>query len=92
MRIQNPEDLLVYAHECKEGLGRVLVQEGDVVSHELRKLIEHGKKYVTHNLELATIVHSLEMLRHYLLRRKFVVMVDHGGLQCLLVEGFKWLM
>jgi hypothetical protein len=36
---------------------------------------------VTHDLELAAIVHALEMWRHYLLGRRFVLMTDHCGLR-----------
>jgi hypothetical protein len=38
---------------------------------------------VTHDLELAAIVHTLKMWRHYLLGRKFVLMTDHYGLRYL---------
>jgi hypothetical protein len=38
---------------------------------------------VTHDLELAPIVHALKMWRHYLLGRKFVLMTDHYGLRYL---------
>jgi hypothetical protein len=47
------------------------------------KLNEHEVNYVTHDLELATIVHALKMWRHYLLGRKFVLMTDHCGLRYL---------
>jgi hypothetical protein len=43
-------------------------------------LNEHEVNYVTHDLELAAIVHALKMWRHYLLGRKFVLMTDHCGL------------
>jgi hypothetical protein len=46
-------------------------------------LNEHEVNYVTHDLELATIVHALKMWRHYLLGRKLVLMMDHCGLQYL---------
>jgi hypothetical protein len=36
---------------------------------------------VTHDLELADIVHALKMSRHYLLGRRFVLMTDHCGLR-----------
>jgi hypothetical protein len=38
---------------------------------------------VTHDLELVSIVHALKMWRHYLLGRKFVLMIDHCGLRYL---------
>ena len=44
---------------------------------------EHESNYVTHDLELAAIVHALKMWRHYLLGRKFLLMTDHCGLQYL---------
>jgi hypothetical protein len=43
-------------------------------------LNEHEINYVTHYLELASIVHALKMWRHYLLGRVFVLMTDHIGL------------
>ena len=42
---------------------------------------EHEVNYVTHDLELAAIVHALKMWRHYFLGRKFVLMTDHCGLR-----------
>ena len=48
----------------KEGLGGVLSQEGHVVSYESRKWKEHEQNYVVHDLELATIVHALNVWRH----------------------------
>lgn len=38
---------------------------------------------VSHELELAMIVHALKMWRNYLLGRKFILMSDHGGLRYL---------
>jgi hypothetical protein len=46
-------------------------------------LNEDEVNYVTHDLELATIVHALKMWRHYLLGRKFVLMTDLCGLRYL---------
>jgi hypothetical protein len=37
--------------------------------------------YVTHDLELSSIVHFLKMWRHYLLGRIFVLMTYHCGLR-----------
>jgi hypothetical protein len=84
LKIVDPEaDFLVCTDACKEGLGGVLMQEGSVVCYESRKLNEHEANYVTHDLELAAIVHALKMWRHYLLGRKFVLMTDHCGLRYL---------
>jgi hypothetical protein len=50
-----------------------------VVCHESMNLKEHEKNYVTHDLDLASIVHALNMLRHYLMGRKFELQIDHSG-------------
>jgi hypothetical protein len=84
LKITNPEaDFLVCTYACKEGLGGVLMEKGSVIYYESQKLKEHEVNYVTHDLELAAIVHALKMWRHYLLGRKFVLMTDHCGLRYL---------
>jgi hypothetical protein len=84
LKIADPEKyFLVCIDACKEGLGGVLMQEGHVINYESRKLNEHEKHYVTHDLELVTIVHALKMWRHYLLGRRFVLMTDHSGMKYL---------
>jgi hypothetical protein len=78
----NPNnDFLMCRGACKEGLGGVLMQEGRVIFYASRKLKEHEINYVTHDLELVSIVHALKMWRHYLLGRRFVLMTDHCGLR-----------
>jgi hypothetical protein len=46
---------------CKEGIDGVMSQNGHVVCYKSRKLKEHERIYVTHYLELASIVHALKM-------------------------------
>jgi len=64
-------------NSCKEGIDGDLLQEGRVVCYKSRKLNEHEKNYVTHDIELEAIIHALNMLRNYLLSRRFVLMSDH---------------
>ena len=52
---------MVCTDACKEGLGGVLTQNGHVISYESRKLKEHERNYATHDLELASIIHALNM-------------------------------
>jgi hypothetical protein len=59
------------------------MQEACVVCYESRKLNEHEINYMTHDLELSSIVHALKMWRHYLLGIRFVLMTDHCGLRSL---------
>jgi hypothetical protein len=84
LKIADPNnDFLVCIDACKEGLVGVLMQEGHVIFYESRKLNEHEINYVTHDMELATIVNALKMWRNYLLGRIFVLMTYHSGLRYL---------
>jgi hypothetical protein len=81
LKIINYEaNFLVCTGACKEGLGGFLMKGGSVVYYESQKLNEHEVNYVTHDLELAAIMHTLKMWRHYLLERKFMLMTNHCGL------------
>ena len=42
------------------------------------------KNYVTHDLELAAIIHALKMWRHHLIGRNFILMTDNKGLKYML--------
>jgi hypothetical protein len=77
------EDFVVCTNTCKEGLGGVLIQNGFVICYESRKLKEHERNYSNHDLELASIVHSLRKWRHYLMGRRFELRIDHNGLNYL---------
>jgi hypothetical protein len=84
LAIANPnKNFFVCTYSCKEGLGGIVMQEGHVICYESKKLNEHEVNYVTHDVELAAIVHALKMWRHYLLGRTFVLMTDHSGLRYL---------
>jgi hypothetical protein len=65
------EVFFVCTDACKEGLGRVFIQNGHVICYESIKLKEHEKNYATHDFELATIIHVLKMWKHYLMEIKF---------------------
>jgi hypothetical protein len=59
------------------------MQEGHMIFYESQKLNEHEVNYVTHDLELNSIVIDLKMWRHYLLGRIIVLMIYHSGLRYL---------
>jgi hypothetical protein len=68
LRIVDPnEDFIVCFASCKKCLGGVLSMNGCVLCCESRKLKDHERHYATHDLELESIVHSLNMWRHYLM-------------------------
>jgi hypothetical protein len=52
--IEKPFD--VYCDASGTGLGCVLMQEGQVIAYALRQLQKHEVNYLTHDLELATVV------------------------------------
>jgi len=56
----------VYCDASHQGLGCVLMQERKVVAYASRQLKVHEKNYPTHDLELAAMVFSLKIWRHYL--------------------------
>jgi hypothetical protein len=62
-RIADPNvDFVLCKNECKEGLSGFLSQNGHVVCYESINLKEHERLYATHELELTSIVHALNML------------------------------
>jgi hypothetical protein len=80
IRIGDPnEDFMVCTDACKEGLGGVLSQNGFVVCYKSIKLKDHERKYATHDLELASIVHDLNKWRNYLMGKRFELRIDHNG-------------
>jgi hypothetical protein len=84
IRIVDPnKDFIVGVDACKEGFGRVLSQNGYFVWYESRKLKEHERNYATHDLELAAIVHALNIWRHYLMGKMFELRTYHYSLKYL---------
>jgi hypothetical protein len=82
LKIADPnESFVVCIDACKEGLGGFLMKNGHVIGYESRKLKEHERNYATHDLELASIVHTLRMWRHYLMGKKFKLRIDQIGLK-----------
>ena len=64
-------DFLACIDSSKEGLGRVLMQDGRVIAYSFRKLRRHEENYATHDLELLAIVYALKVWRHSLFGHKF---------------------
>jgi hypothetical protein len=80
LRIADPDaNFVVCTDACKEGLDGVMSQNRHTVCYESRKLMEHERLYVTHDLELETIVHALKMWQHYLMGKRFELRTNHCG-------------
>ena len=66
--IDRPFD--VYYDASRTGLDCVLMQDERVIAYASRQLKKHELNYLTHDLELAVVVHTLKIWRHYLLGNK----------------------
>jgi hypothetical protein len=72
-------DFLVCTNPSKEGLGRALMQNGQVIAYISRKLTGHEEDYVMHDLDLFAFVYALKVWRHYLVGQNFELKMDHCG-------------
>nr|GEV17838.1 putative reverse transcriptase domain-containing protein [Tanacetum cinerariifolium] len=75
------EDFVIYCDASNQGLGCVLMQRDKVIAYASRQLEIHEKNYMTHELELGTVVFALKVWRHYLYGTKSVIYTDHKSLQ-----------
>jgi len=77
----------IYCDASKQGLGCVLMQEGKVIAYASRQLKKHEVNYPTHDLELAAVVHSLKIWRHYILGHKCDIYMDHKSLKYIFTQN-----
>ncbi|GJU35012.1 putative reverse transcriptase domain-containing protein [Tanacetum coccineum] len=78
------EDFVVYCDASHKGLGVVLMQREKVIAYASRKLKVHEKNYITHDLELGSVVFALKIWRNYLYGTRCTVFTDHKILQHIL--------
>ncbi|XP_070042776.1 uncharacterized protein [Nicotiana tomentosiformis] len=71
----------IYCDASSVGLGCVLMHHGKIVAYASRQLRKHEKNYLTHDLELAVVIHALKMWRHYLYGIHVDIYTDHKSLQ-----------
>ena len=64
------EKFVVYCDASRQGLGCVLMQARKVIACASRQLKEYEQRYPTHDLELAAVVFTLKIWRHYLYGEK----------------------
>ena len=76
----------MYCDALKDGLGCVLMHSGRVVAYGSRQLKNHERNYSTHDMELAAIVFTLKIWRHYLYGEQFEVFSDHKSLKCIFTQ------
>jgi hypothetical protein len=76
----------VYCDASHLGLGCVLMQEGKVIAYASRQLRKHEKNYPTHDLELAVVVHALNIWMHYMIGNKCKIFTDHKSLKYIFTQ------
>jgi hypothetical protein len=77
----------IYCDASSQGLGCVLMQDGHVVAYASRQLRKHEAHYPTHDLELAVVVHALKIWRHYLMRKRCELYMDHKSLKYIFTQS-----
>jgi hypothetical protein len=82
----NEKPFDVYCDTSGTGIGGILIQDGHVIACAARQLRCYEEHYPTHDLELLTVVHTLKVWRHYLLRNLVHIYIDHKSLKYLFTQ------
>jgi hypothetical protein len=77
----------IYCDASGKGLGCVLLQDGHMIAYALRQLRKYEVHYPTHDLELAAVVYTLKIWRHYLMRKKCELYTDHKSLKYIFIQS-----
>jgi hypothetical protein len=77
----------VFCDASGTGLSCVLMQENRVIAYASRALRPHEKNYPTHDLELAAVVHALQIWRHYLMGNRCNIFTDHKSLKYIFTQS-----
>jgi hypothetical protein len=67
----------IYCDASGTGIGCVLMQDNRVIAYASRALRVHEQNYPTHDLELAAVIHALQIWRHHLVGTKCHIYTDH---------------
>lgn len=98
--LATPDFSKLFVIECDAsgfGIGVVLMQDGQRIVFESRKLNKQDCLKFTYNKEMLAIMHTLAKWRQYLLGSKFLIQTNHNSLQHLLqrktlsTEQQKWI-
>ncbi len=80
------KEFVIYSDASLNRLGCVLMQEDKVIAYDSEQLKPHEKNYPKHDLELAVIVFTLKIWRHYLYGEKCRIFTDHKSLKYLMTQ------
>ena len=76
----------VYCDASRAGLECVLMQSKRVVAYGSCQLKNHEQNYPTHDMELAAVVFTLKIWRHYLYGEEFKVYLNHKSLKYIFTQ------
>jgi hypothetical protein len=76
----------VYCDASGNGLGGVLMHEGQVISYSPRQLRRQEEHYPIYDLELATVVMALQTWHYYLLGNAVHIYMDHKSLKYIFTQ------
>jgi hypothetical protein len=62
------------------------MQDGSVVAYDSWKLRMHEEHYPTSDLELAVVVHALQIWRYYLMEKRCELYTDHKSLKYIFTQ------
>jgi hypothetical protein len=87
--LELPDFTLLFVLECDaygEGIGAILMQGGNPIVFERRKLRQPERLYSIYDKAMLEIMHALTKFRQYIVGRKFVVKTDHNSLKYFLEQ------
>ena len=56
------------------------MKEGKLIVYESCKLKYYEKRYFSYKLEFTVVFHTLQIWRHYLLGKRFLLITSHSSL------------
>ena len=83
---EGTKGFVVYCGSSHVGLGCVLMQHGKVIAYASRQLKAHKRNYQAHDLDLAAMVFSLKIWRHYLYGVHVDFYIEHKSLQHVITQ------
>jgi hypothetical protein len=87
VQLDNSKPFVVFSDASGTGLGCVLMQKGRVIAYASRALRPHEINYPTHDHELAAVVHTLKIWRHYLMGNRCNIFTDHKSLKYIFTQS-----
>jgi len=78
--------IVIHSDASGRGLGCVLMQQDRVISFASRQLKPHETNYLIYNLELAIVIITHKVWRHYLLGERVEIFTDHKSLKFIFTQ------